>query len=53
MGNCKAGRTLTNHQRLPFTVSTYVARAKLAGLSSPLPPECDDAALERLLFPPS
>jgi transposase len=28
-------------------------RAKLAGLSHPLPPETDDAALERLLFPPS
>lgn len=37
----------------PSTVSDYVARAKLAGLGSPLPPECDDAALERLLFPPS
>lgn len=37
----------------PSTVSDYVARAKLAGLSSPLPPECDDVALERLLFPPS
>ncbi len=37
----------------PSTVSDYVARAKLAGLSSPLPPGCDDAALERLLFPSS
>src|SRR5476649_1893108 len=37
----------------PSTVSDYVARAKLAGLSSPLPSDCDDAALERLLFPPS
>ena len=37
----------------PTTVSDYVARAKLAGLSSPLPPGCDDAVLERLLFPPS
>lgn len=33
----------------PSTVSDYVARAKLAGQSSPLPPNCDDAALERLL----
>jgi len=37
----------------PSTVSDYVARATVAGLSWPLPPECDDAALERLLFPPS
>lgn len=37
----------------PSTVCGYVARAKLAGLSSPLPPGCYDAALERLLFPPS
>ena len=37
----------------PSTVSDYVARAKLAGLGSPLLPDCDDAALERLLFPPS
>ena len=37
----------------PTTVSDYVARAKLAGLSSPLPPDCNDAALECLLFPPS
>ena len=37
----------------PSTVSDYVARAKLAGLSHPLPPEIGDAALERLLFPPS
>ena len=37
----------------PSTVSDYVARAKLAGLSQPLPPNCDDTVLERLLFPPS
>ena len=37
----------------PSTVSDYVARAKLAGLSPPFPPACDDAVLERLLFPPS
>ena len=36
----------------PSTVSDYVARAKLAGLSQPLPPNCDDTVLERLLFPP-
>ena len=37
----------------PSTVSDYVARAKLAGLSEPLPPNCDDTVLERLLVPPS
>ena len=37
----------------PTTVSDYLARATLAGLSFPLPPEVDDAALERRLFPPS
>jgi transposase len=37
----------------PTTVSDYVARAKLAGLSHPLPSGTDDAALERLPFPPS
>jgi len=30
----------------------YVLRAKAAGLSWPLPPALDDAALEALLFPP-
>ena len=42
-----------HHQGLSSTVSDYVARAQLAGLSSPLPAECDDATLKRLLFPPS
>ena len=37
----------------PSTVSEYVARAKLAGLTSPLPADCNDAALEQLLSPPS
>ena len=37
----------------PSTVSDYVARAELAELSPPFPPGCDDAVLERLLFPPS
>lgn len=37
----------------PTTVSDYLARAKLAGLSSLLPPETDDATLEQLLFPPN
>jgi transposase len=37
----------------PTTVSDYLARAKVAGLSYPLSPEVDDTALERQLFPPS
>lgn len=34
------------------TVGDYVGRARLAGLSWPLPAELDDAALEAKLFPP-
>lgn len=37
----------------PTTVSDYLARTKVAGLSYPLPPEIDEQALDRLLFPPS
>lgn len=37
----------------PTTVSDYPARAKVAGLPYPLPPDLDDAALERRLLPPS
>jgi transposase len=37
----------------PTTVSDYLARATLAGLSFPLPQEVDDAVLDRRLFPPS
>lgn len=35
------------------TIKDYVARAGLAGLSWPLPPELSDGQLERLLFPPA
>jgi len=35
------------------TVSEYVGRAERAGLSWPLPPELDEAALEARLFPPA
>ncbi len=35
------------------TVSEYVGRAKRAGLSWPLSPELDEAALEARLFPPA
>ena len=34
-------------------VGEYVRRAKEAGLSWPLPPDLDDAQLDRLLFPPA
>ena len=37
----------------PTTVTDYLSRAKVAGLSYPLPPELDEAAVNRLLFPPS
>jgi transposase len=40
--SCSIGRS---------TVSDYLLRAKAAGISWPLPPELDEAALERLLFP--
>lgn len=32
-------------------VTDYVTRALAAGITSPIPPELDDAYLERLLFP--
>src|ERR1035438_8665876 len=34
------------------TVQRYLERLKSAGLSWPLPVDCDDVALERRLFPP-
>jgi transposase len=34
------------------TVYEYLARAEVAGLGWPLPPELDEAALEAMLFPP-
>ena len=34
------------------TVWTYATRLRAAGLGWPLPPELDDAALERLVYPP-
>ena len=36
----------------PTTVRNCVAKAELAGLSWPLPDDLDDAALDRLLYPP-
>ncbi len=35
------------------SITDYLGRAKLAGLSWPLPVELDDGALETLLFPPT
>lgn len=35
------------------TVAEYFRRAEEAGLSWPLPPDCDDFFLERRLFPPA
>ncbi|MDN0075849.1 IS21 family transposase, partial [Crenobacter sp. SG2303] len=37
----------------PTTVSDYLARAKLAGLSFPLPAGLDEATVNGLLFPPT
>jgi len=34
------------------TVNRMLLRAKVAGLSWPLPPDLDDTALERMLYPP-
>ena len=34
------------------TVADYLYRAEQAGITWPLPPEMDDAALENRLFPP-
>lgn len=36
----------------PTTVSDYLSRVKMAGIVYPLPPELDEATLERRLFPP-
>ena len=35
------------------SVANYLSRAKAAGVSWPLPAECDDAFLEKLLFSPA
>ncbi len=37
----------------PTAAGQYIARARRAGLDWPLPADFDDAALERLLFPPA
>jgi len=34
-------------------VNSYLQRARVAGLTWPLPESLDDEALERLLFPPT
>ena len=35
------------------SVNSYLQRARMAGLGSPLPVDLDDGRLERLLFPPA
>ena len=35
-----------------YTVAEYLRRARVAGIAWPVPPELDDAALERKLFTP-
>ena len=37
----------------PTTISDYLSRTKLAGLSYPLPDGMDEAAVDALLFPPT
>ncbi len=37
----------------PTTVGDYIQRAQVAGIGYPLPPELDDEALNRRLFPPA
>ena len=46
-----SGRKIASSLRIGLgTVSNYLARAKAAGLSWPLPEDIDDGALERTLF---
>ncbi len=48
-----SNRTIARSCGIGHTVvAEYVRRAERAGLSWPLPPEMDNAQLERLLFPP-
>src|ERR1700756_4410691 len=35
-----------------YTVAEYLRRATVVGITWPVPPELDDAALERMLFTP-
>lgn len=51
-GESKSLRSTARSVRAsPTTISDCMGRAKLAGLSWPLPEELDDAALEALLYP--
>ena len=52
--DCKLpGRVIARSLAIaPATVYDYLARARLANLTWPLPPDLDDQALERRLFPP-
>lgn len=48
-----AGRAIARSLAIgPATVSDYLARARVANLTWPLPDGLDDDGLERLLFPP-
>ena len=44
---------LLNRCRRRTAVNEYVARAKVIGITWPIPPEIDDAELERRLFVPA
>jgi transposase len=45
-------RQIARTQNIGYgTVTNYLQRARVAGVNWPLPPDLDEAALERLLFP--
>lgn len=50
--NCSIRQIAESCQVARPTVTEYLERATAAGLSWPLPPELDELALERVLFPP-
>jgi hypothetical protein len=53
-GECLSRRQISASLGIPLsTLADCIGRARLAGLSWPLPDEMDDAALERALFPPT
>jgi transposase len=53
VGQLKQHQVAASVQLSQGSVSKYLSLAKTAGLSWPLPPELDDVALDRLLFPGS
>jgi transposase len=54
--HCEAGLSERQISKISVlgkgTVRRFLKRAEAAGLSWPLPPSLDDAALEKKLFPP-